>query len=150
MSGFASNQSRSSFRVNNESTGATNGQQQQQQLYNFPWDFKMKPNPILAQIANNTGTNGTTNTSATAPPPLPTVPPPKTPRISTGGQDEPPEQSEDQYCSPWDLKLQEEMLKRMALQKSKSGDDENKKPDASSTTNTISSSSELSSILSIL
>lgn len=76
-------------------------------VYNLPWDVKMKQNPLLCQMSQSS-----------MPPPLPSVPPPSTSKIL-----EKEIQDETQYCAPWDLKLQEEMLKMMA-QKSKNKEED--------------------------
>lgn len=112
-----SNSSRSSFRSNLK-TNEIKFQQETNEhdlnsnspaaVYNYPWDFKLKSNPLLVQI------NGNVNSSSVpvVPPPLPSVPPPQTPKLVENIQT----QDETQYCAPWDLKLQEEMLKLMAEQ----------------------------------
>ena len=140
-SSFASNtsQTRSSFRTSNggggdsEPTKSNNlGQNNQPALYNFPWDFKLKSNPIMVQIQTNMSQNANVNSpnstlNSQQPPPLPSVPPPTTPKLTNdiatksnnSTLNERVDETEDQYCAPWDLKLQEEMLKMMALNQSK-------------------------------
>jgi hypothetical protein len=124
-----SSHSRSSFRSN--MSVSNNDQANNQAVYNFPWDFKLKSNPLLVQIQPNGASSqsggGVSPNNSTAPPPLPTVPPPQTPKISndkssnsTLNEGEP----EDEYCAPWDLKVQEELLKRMALQQQQGGKDD--------------------------
>jgi hypothetical protein len=117
-------------------------------VYNFPWDFKTK-NPLLLQIQPSSSSS---SSAALVPPPLPSVPPPPTPKllehmvhqpksnntntVAPPRQPPPPlppplshpsslvsaEQDESQYCAPWDLKLQEELLKKMAQQQQQHSD----------------------------
>lgn len=104
-SGANSSNSRSSFRSNLRTSDLKFDQNDptNNAVYNFPWDVKIKQNPLLNQM---------NQTFPTVPPPLPSVPPPKILDNET--------QDETQYCAPWDLKLQEEMLKMMTQQKSTS------------------------------
>lgn len=105
-------------------------------VYNFPWDFKLKPDGLFqtSQLAPCSTRDITVNNcvSTSIPPPLPSMPPPQTLRLleksektseveilhSTNSLDIKSDldnqiQDESQYCAPWDLKLQEEMLKMM-------------------------------------
>jgi hypothetical protein len=125
-------------------------------VYNFPWDFKLKSNSVLqvptsqlvctstkqSCIQKDPVTNNLMSSSSSIPPPLPTVPPPQTIRqlenlddlieisnsqlienkaenfqlsnsINEMSDLDIESQCESQYCAPWDLKIQEEMLKMM-------------------------------------
>ena len=85
-------------------------------VYNFPWDFKAKSNPLLLQSVSMA--SGSFSNLPQTPPPPPQCPPPST---LTKSIEPPPSNSHDddemQYCAPWDLKLQEEMFKMMSQSK---------------------------------
>lgn len=76
-------------------------------LYNLPWDLK-KTNQLLsqAQLPGSTTKSTSMLKCSPTPPPPPQCPPPSS--INKNEDDE------DQYCAPWDLKLQEEMFKKMS------------------------------------
>ncbi len=102
--------------------------QQQQIVYNSPWDFKIK-------LQTNQSSNSISRLSIVQPSPAPRIIPPAVPTsqppsisqsvktINTSGSQSsltssatavPADQDESQYCAPWDLKIQEELLKKMA------------------------------------
>jgi len=87
-------------------------------LYNFPWDFKNKANQLLLQTSMTDASKQNSLKSQTShssiPPPPPQCPPPSSANstLQTTIKIE-----EDEYCAPWDLKLQEEMFKKMSQQK---------------------------------
>jgi len=72
-----------------------NHQQQQQDVYNIPWDLK---NKIIQQQSQ----------SRILKPPVIQPPPPP---IKQQQQ----QQQQEEYCAPWDLKLQEERFKNLTI-----------------------------------
>lgn len=104
-------------------------------VYNFPWDFKNKQKQLLLQTQVNETlksnsviqplilSNSVQNSlsSNKAPPPIPQCPPPSTLNSNKDKMNDKndcyADDDESQYCAPWDLKLQEEMFKRMSAQK---------------------------------
>lgn len=87
-------------------------------VYNFPWDVKNKASQLLLQSAQATleSTKSMTKPQQSQqPPPVPQCPPPSTLTMPTKAVQE--EDDETQYCAPWDLKLQEEMFKKMSESK---------------------------------
>lgn len=91
-------------------------------VYNFPWDVKNKASQLLLQSAKTTleASKSMEKTGQQQqqqqPPPVPQCPPPsslaKAPTKAVQEEDD-----ESQYCAPWDLKLQEEMFKKMSESK---------------------------------
>lgn len=81
-------------------------------LYNLPWDLK-KTNQLLSQVQLPGSTAKSTSKlkSSPTPPPPPQCPPPSSAAAIHNEGDE------SQYCAPWDLKLQEEMFKKMSQTK---------------------------------
>ncbi len=67
-------------------------QQQQQDVYNIPWDFK---NKLIQQQSQ----------SRVLKPPVIQPPPPPIKQ----------QQPQEEYCAPWDLKLQEERFKNLTI-----------------------------------
>jgi hypothetical protein len=148
-------------------------------VYNFPWDFKLKSNSLLQEptsqplsastkpsaIQNDSMMNNSVSTSLLVPPPLPSMPPPQTIRqleksdafsevsnlqmivnkaenfqssssINIMTDLESDNKDESQYCAPWDLKVQEEMLKIMA-QKQQNQSKNTLKPDKAKNENEL-------------
>lgn len=89
-------------------------------VYNFPWDYKLKlqmqaANFSLSPATAITSTTSTSSTPATTPQFPTSAVNSNTTLTNNPGTDS----DESQYCSPWDLKLQEEMFKIMSQQQSK-------------------------------
>lgn len=89
-------------------------------VYNFPWDVKNKASQLLLQSAKATLDSSKSMEKAAQQqqqaPPVPQCPPPSTlAKAPTKAVQE--EDDESQYCAPWDLKLQEEMFKKMSESK---------------------------------
>lgn len=90
-------------------------------VYNLPWDVKNKASQLLLQSAkaslesSKSSTKPAQQQQQQQPPPVPQCPPPSTLTLPTKAVQE--EDDETQYCAPWDLKLQEEMFKKMSESK---------------------------------
>ena len=108
------------------------GQQQQKpanDLYNFPWDFKLNSKALLLKTQpNNSASTSTltqlmqdTNHEVSTKTVVAVSSRPSSGKQQQANQEN-QEPDENQYCAPWDLKLQENMLKLMASGKSTNSD----------------------------
>jgi len=94
------------------------GEELKDALYNFPWDFKNKTSQLILQTSITEASKQNSFKSQVSqnkiPPPPPQCPPPSTANSTLQINNK---IEEDEYCAPWDLKLQEEMFKKMSEQK---------------------------------